>query len=125
MAEEKLTSQTAFNKIANHLIEQGCPALDDCKCKYRLTLLEGKILKCAIGCLIPDNLYHPDMEGKRVGTLFGTYPKLKELLNQVKYQLLFDLQDVHDSGIPENWKKQLIVTAGRYKLEIPKSLKAE
>lgn len=55
------------NKILQHLLQQGEPASPDEKtCKYRMTK-DGKTLMCAVGCLVTDEAYNPEMEGGGAG----------------------------------------------------------
>ena len=55
-----MNRQEIFDKIYLHLIEQGRKSIDsDGQCMYRSP--DGD--KCAIGCLIPDELYTPELEG--------------------------------------------------------------
>lgn len=57
-----LSSQDTFDFVATHIFTQGKRAFENEGCKYRTS--DG--LKCAAGCLIPDNLYSPDMDqGKK------------------------------------------------------------
>ena len=57
-----MKKQEVFNKVAAHLLAQGKPALKGEDCVYRSK--DG--LKCAIGCLIPDENYTPEMERKSI-----------------------------------------------------------
>jgi hypothetical protein len=62
-----MTTQEIFDTVVNHLFTQGRPAIDDSTgyCKY----LSKSGLKCAVGCLIKPEHYHPEMEG---GTMQST-----------------------------------------------------
>lgn len=55
-----MTPQEVFNTVATHLFEQGEMAYDGSKesCMYRTD--DG--LKCAVGCLVPDETYSLGME---------------------------------------------------------------
>ncbi len=54
-----MTEQELFNKVCTHLAQQKKRALDVAKnCRYRTK--DG--LKCAIGCLIADDRYMPELE---------------------------------------------------------------
>lgn len=96
-----MTAQEIFDKVINHLLQQGAPALnyhydDDPKCRYRA----DSGFKCAIGCLIPDDQYDPLMEG--VSVAVGS-PFADPLNNWVvkhheqHRNLLAALQNLHDS----------------------------
>lgn len=49
--------------------------------------------KCAVGCLIPDEIYDTNMEGHGVGEILHTYT-LPDLVGN--YALLSRLQNLHD-----------------------------
>jgi hypothetical protein len=73
-----MDTQTAFDIVLNHLWLQNAPAYDNNsqRCWYR----HGETgTRCAIGCLIPDQLYVPSMEGRGVHELLVVFPKIKEL----------------------------------------------
>ena len=54
-----MTEQEIFDKVVLHLYQQGEPSITHGgRCRYRLS---GKM--CAIGCLIPDDMYSESMEG--------------------------------------------------------------
>jgi hypothetical protein len=56
-----MTDQEIFDKVALHLLsyaKQGFKSVDDRGCLYR----NGEGLSCAVGCLIPDDLYDPVIE---------------------------------------------------------------
>jgi len=92
--------QEIFEKVARHLFAQGGRAMVSINggeiCAYRG--LNGTM--CAAGCLIPDELYSPDLEGLVVEAMSdGVYDRLFPNINRL---FLSDLQRVHDSSI--NWK---------------------
>lgn len=58
-----MDKQTLFDAAATGLIAQGEKALSEEACRYRAVGSKGKIVKCAIGQLIPDELYMPSLEG--------------------------------------------------------------
>lgn len=118
------TDQEVFDKVAKHLLTQGERSTgniynidydeeyeepdDVSDCAYR----GDNGLMCAVGCLIPDEVYLPSMEGQSVSSLLWGYTgnNLKEHLgsNQV---LLQDLQDIHDETEPADWKAKLVELA--------------
>lgn len=58
-----MNRQEVFDTMLAHLRKQGRVAvIDGVGCAYRTP--EG--LKCAVGALIPDNLYNPNIENKSV-----------------------------------------------------------
>jgi hypothetical protein len=84
------TEQEMFDKVANHLFNQGCKSADACRCLYR----GPNGTKCAIGCLIPDELYKLAFESETLSYILVDY-----LINfdSVGYRFLADLQLLHDT----------------------------
>lgn len=84
-----MTQQEIFDYVATFLIKQGKPAMDGYRCMYRAP--DGS--KCAGGCLIPDEVYHPSMEGSAFYCIVDdTFPiHLQENKN-----FIGDLQYCHD-----------------------------
>ena len=88
----KLDNQTAFDRVYQHLVDQGRQAyVRHVGCKYRTE--NG--LKCAIGALIPDELYSPKLEGGTLRDIIR-FPEIKELFSGVDIDLLGQLQITHD-----------------------------
>jgi len=128
-----MTAQEIFDKVINHLLQQGGPALnynydDDHKCRYR----SNNGLKCAVGCLIPDDQYDPLMEGMGV---IVTFPSSDPLNNWIaKYyephrHLLGALQSLHDNigmdGPGFNWQTEILRgaadIANKFDLAMPRT----
>lgn len=95
IGEQVGTCQWIFDQVVRHYREQPrrCPL--DGMCFYRFN---GD--KCWVGALIPDELYHPDMEGPDVDYLARTYPSLPAWFRD-ESGFLGRLQAVHDSET--NW----------------------
>ncbi len=97
-----MNEQEVFNTVVTHLFAQGRRASNpDDGCFYRTP--EG--LKCAVGVLIPDALYRPDLEGTTAyGISYmirdGVLPSIPGIEDDT-ISLLADLQIVHDN--PESW----------------------
>lgn len=89
------TNQEIYDEVVTFLVKQGKRASGQGSCMYRTE--NG--LKCAIGCLIPDELYKYDMEGPGIVTLLNSFPELDFLSPHVS--LLVSLQSAHDNG--DNW----------------------
>jgi hypothetical protein len=90
-----MNEQEIFNTVVRHLGKQGVQSLNEFECAYRTS--DG--LSCAAGCLIPDELYHSDIEGFIVGDmLFSKHPYLVEALPWFKenWKLIRRLQNAHD-----------------------------
>lgn len=91
--------QLVFDTVAEHLLKQGKKSfyVDNKNVKVCAYRGDGG-LKCAAGCLIPDEQYDSSIES--VG-----WRKLAER-GVVSYNccpLIDDLQDIHDSVKPKNW----------------------
>ena len=104
------TRQEIFDIVARHLLTQGerstAPKLG---CAYR----DGSGRKCAIGALIPDDLYSRDLEGFRADS-----PCILKAANIDASDGLFavGLQDVHDKYLPHEWREKLEGWASTYNL---------
>ena len=91
-------------------------------CVYRTD--DGK--KCAVGCLIPDNLYDSAFEQTSVAalmdrTLAKHFPEeLIVELEEVGLDLLSMLQKMHDDMEPEDWYGAMRMLAWKEGLSIPR-----
>ena len=103
-----VSAQQVFDFVANHLLRQNQKALQHEICKYRV---ENSDLKCAAGCLIPDDIYDPKMEGTRYHGLIPKYA----FPNEHVY-LIEELQSIHDSESVKDWKEQLNILAKKNNL---------
>ena len=119
-----MTAQTVFNKVVRHLRQQGKKAAHwqvnqwgdrYYVCDYRSNTAEG--LKCAVGCLISDSEYTPDMELKKVAALKDHDLLPKHLIPHL--YLLKDLQKLHDEIKPSRWEQKFRVVAKEYNLTVP------
>lgn len=94
--------------------------------RYRYELDDGTVLRCAIGMLIPDDVYDESIEGAAVASLAindgrwiaggtsrcGTRA-LAEVLNRIPvlphyltYSVMCRMQEVHDFSEPRYWPQQ-------------------
>ena len=101
-----MNSQEVFDKVFTHLISQGHQARGDkagaglTTCQYR-----GKNgSSCAVGCLIPDEVYTRDMEAMTVKELMCENDRIASMFSDVDIVLLQRLQTIHDSAL--NWGKR-------------------
>lgn len=95
-----MDAQEIFDTVASHLLTQKAKAVDGDSCMYRAP--DGK--KCAVGCLITDEEYSPDMEGSAISDLIDNggmkrFSPFKALLE--------DLQGLHDFALLEEWPRRL------------------
>ena len=90
-----LTRQEAFDKALAHLRQQGRPAMNVALCTYRSD--DGG--KCAVGALIPDELYTMGMEGKPANLLIENCPELRTVFNPKDASFYRTLQwELHDNN---------------------------
>jgi hypothetical protein len=116
----EMTRQEVFDTVAAHLLKQNARSLidptdlDDPGCAYR----GAAGLKCAVGCLIPDEVYKPSMEGIGMLGLLEAGAKWAPKLAYLHPHrfLLADLQRVHDGDAPAEWPTQLARVAREYSL---------
>jgi hypothetical protein len=124
------SNQEVFNTVADHLIRQGRKAIHGTdeygrisqRCRYRAH--DGT--KCAIGVLIPDDLYHPNLEGRGVWRLLKDASEglpLSPLFGpEVCHGLLMSLQDIHDCVTVCEWPRMLRALAKELSLQLPPCL---
>jgi hypothetical protein len=112
-----MTAREIFETVREHLLTQGERSIERVKqnrgyinqCRYRTS--DG--LKCAIGCLIPDEVYREELEGRGLHDLIRHYKDLKFLLPsdieeyEKGVRLLDRLQCIHDCVEPEAWDLEL------------------
>ena len=106
--------QEMFNKVATHLLTQNCQSQrpstlgkhQDIVCAYRGE--EGR--KCAIGVLIPDEVYDPAMEALSVLMLTERFPSLGFMKGHIHF--LDRLQRIHDQYEVGQWP-DLLTEAGQ------------
>lgn len=115
--------QTAFNKSYLGLIKQGKPAFNDWEqaCKYR-TREGSRILKCAIGQLIPKKDYTPDIENKEADKIWNRLPLG---IQELPCKFVLELQNAHDEWATNDvtysgWKSNMRRIAKKWKLKVPR-----
>lgn len=114
-----MTQQEIFNKVWNHLLTQDKQAINDNEgvCLYRAE--DGCM--CAVGCLIPDELYDPDMEGLDVNNtkVRGVLEEIGLLDQADNLGLLNSLQYIHDHVSSAYWESHLRGVADERHLKVP------
>ena len=119
-----MTNQEIYDDVLAHLRKQGKAAVNTGgDCQYR----GASGTSCAVGCLIPDELYDPLIEGLSVVPLVkATMPEdrkhqaqaLRPVLARIKNHigakhlpLLCELQDAHDLDLFDSglvaWEKEM------------------
>jgi len=130
----KLTKQGIFDVVLTHLFDQGEPSTATdapAGCFYRGNV-QGRPLMCAVGALIPDDQYLPEMEMNSVEQLLGVnkfahLPIMTEFSRHT--ELLRMIQEAHDDcflpmehergdnrAMMGRWLHQMRVIAGEYRL---------
>lgn len=111
-----MNAQKTFDTVATHLIRQGrrstATVNGSTDCAYRGR--GGR--KCAVGCLVPDDLYDPEMEGLAAWALYR-FPKLWKRIKEHE-DLLVKLQTLHDERVPRTWHAELGLLAQYFGLNV-------
>jgi hypothetical protein len=123
-----MNRQLIFNRVRDHLLAQNKKAEERSElnepgdnrmvCRYRVETQTGT-LACAVGCLITDEVYEPDIEG---GVIHYKWVKsavqlsLGVQLTTKDIEFLADLQRIHDRYPVWEWPDQLRYTATTWEL---------
>jgi hypothetical protein len=93
------TAQQVFDQVVNHLLTQNARSTSEKFCLYRDKIHS---LKCAAGCLIGDDEYKEEFEGK-------TWMRLRKQgdVPSEHLALIIELQRIHDNSPPRTWADQL------------------
>lgn len=100
-----MNRQYVYDLVRDHLMNQGEQSLRIYSCAYRGD--NGRM--CAIGCLIPDELYDAGREGTNVkdsSVQRAVAAFLGHELTPDDVGFLYSLQNIHD-GTVEAWPEQL------------------
>lgn len=102
------SKQAVFDHVAEHLFAQNkqCSDITFGRCRY---FHNG--LRCAAGCLIAEDEYTPGFENKSWETLIR-----HNLVPEDHFELIVDLQRVHDLYKPNTWLRQLYLVAQKHAL---------
>ena len=114
-----LDKQAIFNTVTKHLLTQKSVSANQClddpndtDCCYRTD--DG--MKCALGCLIKDELYAPEIEGSipsqnlenRVNILLAQSigVDVRDICSNIEF--FIKLQNIHDQKPVQEWKGYLL-----------------
>ena len=110
-----MTTQQTFDIIVAHLRSQGEKSYTykwnyNIICAYR----SPSGLKCAVGCLIPDEMYNRSFEGKSC-----QYQTIKDILYFQGHNILLvrELQIVHDEFPVAEWEEKFQQLAEKFRLK--------
>ena len=99
-----MNKREVFNKVKDHLLGQGTQSMDETGCcAYRGN--DG--MMCAVGCLITDEAYTIDIEGKSVEAGAVGIALEESGVTHIPLGLLKGLQYMHDSVEVEGWPERL------------------
>ncbi len=120
-----MTPQEIFDRVTEHLLAQGraCKSQEDSSCFYRMGPL-----RCAVGCLIPDERYSPELEGFELDGVGRVAEALVDVIpthgaqRRTALGVLRALQNCHHQVHPKNWPKRLERVAEVYVLAMPEVL---
>jgi len=100
-----MNHQEVYNKVKTHLLTQNekSKVHTSGMCRYRT----GTELKCAVGILIPDELYDPIFEGKRAYALPKFILDVIGVENDQDAEFLNILQSIHDISDVCKWEEKL------------------
>ena len=116
------SAQEVFDIVVNHLFTQGRPAYDGVRgCMYRAP--DG--LRCAVGVLIPDDLYDTEFETNSSDKVIHDLFKSGLADWREHEKLLLALQDAHDNSLRTSvydfnttaLRTQLLKVAAEFSLE--------
>lgn len=109
-----MSHQKTFEIVAKHLLQQNARSTRHNKpgfCAYRG---EGGY-KCAVGVLIPDEEYSPRMEG---GVCYRPLVKASLIKHGHDPEFCQELQLIHDTYLPSEWRKLLIQFGRNWRLDV-------
>jgi hypothetical protein len=113
-----MTNQELFTTVRRHLLKQNAKSIQkqsmltgDTICLYR----HPSGLRCAIGCLIPDDKYKLTMESIGVS---NEDVRLAAGIRDEQVNLARELQNLHDNRAVEDWPLLLDSMARDYSLVI-------
>ena len=104
------TDYDVFNYVKEHLLKQNQRSLDpwSLQCQYRSQTEDGKVLMCAVGCLIDEDLYSEKIENLSASNEDVMKAIRGSITNwKVNSGMLGELQNIHDEYEPDNWSLKL------------------
>jgi hypothetical protein len=121
--------QVVFNKVRDHLLAQGKKSYGEhvgfyhVRCAYR----GDNGMKCAIGCLIPDDKYKRTFEGHALASRLYADMSARDAIIEILAEefggvcdddkaFLEALQSIHDNSWAYDWAKRLNECAVKHNL---------
>lgn len=115
-----LSPKAIYERVSEHLLTQRAVSEDD-NGSCRLRSPEGR--KCAIGSLVRDDVYRPELEGVGIsyyrhaqdGTLLrALYASQVNAYDPNIIDLLIELEEVHDYADIDEWPELLAALGKRH-----------
>lgn len=128
-----MTTQEAYEGIREFFSREGAALAKErntdegfTRCFYRGDADRSSSVRCAVGCLIPDELYKPRWESKSISALLGTWgkrdeydPDLGAFFEGVEDRFLEAAQGAHDAaGDASGFIEALDVIAREHDLQV-------
>lgn len=125
-----MTNQEAFDRVWDWFVvrkgQKSTMVFDGGErgCAYRGA--DGA--RCAVGCLIPDELYNLSMEQTSITVLlmdpgYGSSPPLRAHFSGVSQSLLSEMQSAHDGFDTDHYGDQTDVAAERFTAHMEHALR--
>lgn len=99
-----MNNQEIFDTIVSHMRTQKYSCMNAGHCRY-YDPKTGR--KCAVGCLIPTEMYNPEMDELPQGTGILCNDLVKDALEKIGIEpsisLLSDMQVIHDGMYDSEW----------------------
>jgi hypothetical protein len=115
-----LSARDIYERVSAHLLKQRAVSEDE-NGSCRLRSAHGR--KCAIGSLVSDEVYHPDIEGVGISyyrhahdgvLLRALYASNVNAYDPGIVELLCELEQVHDDAAVEHWPHLLTALGKRH-----------
>lgn len=112
---KKSTIAEAQDKAENFLLDSAEEYSDEDLFHKMFSFLEGEVpnAKCAVGCLISDDFYSQDFEGRTIERSCHVWDAVKLSnplwkMTDASHAMLKELQAVHDNNNPDDWEYRLL-----------------
>jgi hypothetical protein len=104
------TDYDVFNYVKQHLLNQNEKSVDpwSLSCHYRSQREDGKVLMCAVGCLMDDRFYLEEFENSSPSDI-RVKKAIESSITNWNYNasLLSELQNIHDEYESDEWSLKL------------------
>ena len=110
--------QVVFDRVVNHLLTQNKRSVSKFEYGIDNAYHSDEGLKCAIGCLINDEVYKSDIEGHSIDEVEVIYSLVNSGIKTDRkiIRLLQELQRIHDDVYIAQWRYSLKKVASKFRL---------